>query len=142
MKGHVWDCWNIYQTQERVIRFICSQDTLLFLSGMVLVRTETGQLVMVPQQVLAQAQAKLQQGQTVANITQRPATPTATTTIRVSTATTVGLQSRQHSEPERLEPLDFPESCKCAEKMRLIGQMIIKTIDAFLPSFLFVPLES
>ncbi|XP_041794623.1 transcription initiation factor TFIID subunit 4-like isoform X1 [Chelmon rostratus] len=56
--------------------------------GMVLVRTETGQLVMVPQQVLAQAQAKTQQGQTVANITQRPATPTAGSTIRVSTATT------------------------------------------------------
>nr|XP_046249862.1 transcription initiation factor TFIID subunit 4-like [Scatophagus argus] len=54
--------------------------------GMVLVRTETGQLVMVPQQVLAQAQAK--QGQTVANIAQRPATPTAGATIRVSTATT------------------------------------------------------
>ncbi|XP_072242884.1 transcription initiation factor TFIID subunit 4-like [Leuresthes tenuis] len=54
--------------------------------GMVLVRTETGQLVMVPQQILAQAQAKTQQGQTV--VTQRPATPTATTTIRVSTATT------------------------------------------------------
>lgn len=58
---------------------------------MVLVRTETGQLVMVPQHVLAQAQAKMQQGQTVANIAQRPATPTAATaaTIRVSTATTV-----------------------------------------------------
>ncbi|XP_070763577.1 transcription initiation factor TFIID subunit 4-like [Enoplosus armatus] len=56
--------------------------------GMVLVRTETGQLVMVPQQVLAQAQAKTQQGQTVANITQRPATPTAGATIRVTTATT------------------------------------------------------
>jgi len=56
---------------------------------MVLVRTETGQLVMVPQQILAQAQAKTQQGQTV--VTQRPATPTATTTIRVSTATTVSL---------------------------------------------------
>lgn len=56
---------------------------------MVLVRTETGQLVMVPQQVLAQAQAKTQQGQTVANITQRPATPTAAATIRVSTASTV-----------------------------------------------------
>ncbi|KAI3370946.1 hypothetical protein L3Q82_023492 [Scortum barcoo] len=56
--------------------------------GMVLVRTETGQLVMVPQQVLAQAQAKTQQGQTVANITQRPAAPTAGATIRVSTATT------------------------------------------------------
>ncbi|XP_071317766.1 transcription initiation factor TFIID subunit 4-like isoform X2 [Trachinotus anak] len=58
--------------------------------GMVLVRTETGQLVMVPQQVLAQAQAKTQQAQTVANITQRPATPTAGATIRVTTATTVG----------------------------------------------------
>lgn len=58
---------------------------------MVLVRTETGQLVMVPQQVLAQAQAKTQQGQTVANITQRPATPTAAATIRVSTASTVRL---------------------------------------------------
>lgn len=57
---------------------------------MVLVRTETGQLVMVPQQFLAQAQAKTQQAQ--AGVTQRPATPTAaTTTIRVSTATTVGL---------------------------------------------------
>ncbi|XP_056137905.1 transcription initiation factor TFIID subunit 4-like [Lampris incognitus] len=53
--------------------------------GMVLVRTETGQLVMVPQQVLAQAQAKSQQGQTVANISPRPGTPTAGATIRVST---------------------------------------------------------
>uniref|UniRef100_A0A3B4FAC8 Transcription initiation factor TFIID subunit 4-like n=1 Tax=Pundamilia nyererei TaxID=303518 RepID=A0A3B4FAC8_9CICH len=57
--------------------------------GMVLVRTETGQLVMVPQQVLAQAQAKTQQSQAVTSITQRPATPTAATTIRVSTAPTV-----------------------------------------------------
>lgn len=56
---------------------------------MVLVRTETGQLVLVPQQALAQAQAKLQQSQTV--VTQRPATPLATSTIRVSTTTTVSL---------------------------------------------------
>ncbi|XP_075939357.1 transcription initiation factor TFIID subunit 4-like [Anarhichas minor] len=56
--------------------------------GMVLVRTETGQLVMVPQQVLAQAQAKTQQSQAVANISQRPAAPTAGTAIRVSTAPT------------------------------------------------------
>ncbi|KAM4734731.1 transcription initiation factor TFIID subunit 4-like [Anableps anableps] len=54
--------------------------------GMVLVRTETGQLVLVPQQALAQAQAKLQQGQAV--VTQRPAAPVAASTIRVSTATT------------------------------------------------------
>ncbi|XP_029552930.1 transcription initiation factor TFIID subunit 4 isoform X2 [Salmo trutta] len=54
--------------------------------GMVLVRTDTGQLVMVPQQVLAQAQAKTQQGQAaVSNISPRPATPTAGATIRVST---------------------------------------------------------
>lgn len=58
-------------------------------AGMVLVRTETGQLVMVPQQVLAQAQAKTQQSQAVTSIAQRPATPTAATTIRVSTAPTV-----------------------------------------------------
>ncbi|KAM3842681.1 uncharacterized protein ACN63O_022149 [Diretmus argenteus] len=57
--------------------------------GMVLVRTETGQLVMVPQQVLAQAQAKTQQGQTVANISPRPAAPTAGATIRVSTPSPV-----------------------------------------------------
>ncbi|XP_013882228.1 transcription initiation factor TFIID subunit 4 [Austrofundulus limnaeus] len=54
--------------------------------GMVLVRTETGQLVMVSPQVLAQAQAKIQQGQTA--VTQRPAAPIGTPTIRVSTATT------------------------------------------------------
>ncbi|CAB1313490.1 unnamed protein product [Coregonus sp. 'balchen'] len=54
--------------------------------GMVLVRTDTGQLVMVPQQVLAQAQAKTQQGQAaVSNISPRPPTPTAGATIRVST---------------------------------------------------------
>eukprot|EP00064_Thunnus_orientalis_P021518 superscaffoldBa00006571_g21683 len=64
---------------------------MMFLSpsGMVLVRTETGQLVMVPQQVLAQAQVKTQQGQTVTNITQRPGTPTAGATIRVTTANPV-----------------------------------------------------
>ncbi|XP_029697450.1 transcription initiation factor TFIID subunit 4-like isoform X1 [Takifugu rubripes] len=74
--------------------------------GMVLVRTETGQLIMVPQQVLAQAQAKLQQGQTVANITQRPATPTATTAIRVSTATTAPQTVRlaTPSQPRMVQP--------------------------------------
>ncbi|KAJ8002858.1 hypothetical protein DPEC_G00163330 [Dallia pectoralis] len=54
--------------------------------GMVLVRTDTGQLVMVPQQVLAQAQAKTQQGQAaVSNISPRPTIPTAGATIRVGT---------------------------------------------------------
>ncbi|XP_011492044.1 transcription initiation factor TFIID subunit 4 isoform X2 [Oryzias latipes] len=50
--------------------------------GMVLVRTELGQLVMVPQQALAQAQA---QAQAQNSISPRPATPTTATTFRVST---------------------------------------------------------
>ncbi|XP_072236262.1 transcription initiation factor TFIID subunit 4-like isoform X3 [Leuresthes tenuis] len=50
--------------------------------GMVLVRTEIGQLVMVPQQALAQAQA---QAQAQNNISPRPATPTTGTSFRVTT---------------------------------------------------------
>ncbi|XP_067275218.1 transcription initiation factor TFIID subunit 4 isoform X2 [Pseudorasbora parva] len=46
--------------------------------GMVLVRTEMGQLVMVPQQALAQAQAQN-------SISPRPSTPTSVTTFRVTT---------------------------------------------------------
>ncbi|XP_041652324.1 transcription initiation factor TFIID subunit 4-like, partial [Cheilinus undulatus] len=76
--------------------------------GMVLVRTETGQLVMVPQQILAQAQAKTQQGQTVANITQRPTTPTAGAAIRVSTASpapqTVRLATPAHTRMVQSPP--------------------------------------
>lgn len=48
-------------------------------SGMVLVRTELGQLVMVPQQALAQAQAQNN------NLSPRPATSTAGTPFRVTT---------------------------------------------------------
>ncbi|XP_036399952.1 transcription initiation factor TFIID subunit 4-like [Megalops cyprinoides] len=50
--------------------------------GMVLVRTEMGQLVMVPQQALAQAQA---QAQAQNSISPRPATSTTTTTFRMTT---------------------------------------------------------
>ncbi|KAJ8272291.1 hypothetical protein COCON_G00111500 [Conger conger] len=50
--------------------------------GMVLVRTEMGQLVMVPQQALAQAQA---QAQAQNSISPRPATPTTAATFRVTT---------------------------------------------------------
>uniref|UniRef100_A0A674B1W0 Si:dkey-219c3.2 n=1 Tax=Salmo trutta TaxID=8032 RepID=A0A674B1W0_SALTR len=58
--------------------------------GMVLVRTDTGQLVMVTQQVLAQAQAKTQQGQAaVSNISPQPGIPTAGANIRVSTPSQV-----------------------------------------------------
>ncbi|XP_059421383.1 transcription initiation factor TFIID subunit 4-like isoform X1 [Carassius carassius] len=46
--------------------------------GMVLVRTEMGQLVMVPQQALAQAQAQN-------SISPRPSTPTSGATFRVTT---------------------------------------------------------
>ncbi|XP_047219893.1 transcription initiation factor TFIID subunit 4-like isoform X4 [Girardinichthys multiradiatus] len=50
--------------------------------GMVLVRTELGQLVMVPQQALAQAQA---QAQAQNNISPRPAAPSTGTPFRVTT---------------------------------------------------------
>ncbi|XP_042600464.1 transcription initiation factor TFIID subunit 4-like isoform X3 [Cyprinus carpio] len=46
--------------------------------GMVLVRTEMGQLVMVPQQALAQAQAQN-------SVSPRPSTPTSVATFRVTT---------------------------------------------------------
>lgn len=53
-------------------------------SGMVLVRTELGQLVMVPQQALAQVQAQAQ-AQVQNNISPRPATPTTGASFRVAT---------------------------------------------------------
>uniref|UniRef100_A0A3Q3XFA0 TAFH domain-containing protein n=1 Tax=Mola mola TaxID=94237 RepID=A0A3Q3XFA0_MOLML len=51
--------------------------------GMVLVRTELGQLVMVPQQTLAQVQAQAQ-AQAQNNISPRPATPTTGASFRVT----------------------------------------------------------
>ncbi|XP_014114349.1 PREDICTED: transcription initiation factor TFIID subunit 4-like [Pseudopodoces humilis] len=57
--------------------------------GMVLVRTDTGQLVMVPQQALAQAQMQAQvqtQGQGPANMSPRLSVPTTGPVFRLSTA--------------------------------------------------------
>ncbi|XP_047219894.1 transcription initiation factor TFIID subunit 4-like isoform X5 [Girardinichthys multiradiatus] len=68
--------------------------------GMVLVRTELGQLVMVPQQALAQAQA---QAQAQNNISPRPAAPSTGTPFRVTTpqkgpvAATVAVTSPQQT---------------------------------------------
>lgn len=53
-------------------------------SGMVLVRTELGQLVMVPQQALAQVQAQAQ-AQAQNSISPRPGTPTTGASFRVTT---------------------------------------------------------
>ncbi|TFK14686.1 acetylcholine receptor subunit alpha [Platysternon megacephalum] len=56
--------------------------------GMVLVRTEAGQLVMVPQQVLAQAQVQAQvqtQGQGPASISPRLSVPTSGPVFRLTT---------------------------------------------------------
>ncbi|RLV97365.1 hypothetical protein DV515_00011840 [Chloebia gouldiae] len=57
--------------------------------GMVLVRTDAGQLVMVPQQALAQAQMQAQvqtQGQGPANVSPRLSVPTTGPVFRLSTA--------------------------------------------------------
>lgn len=57
--------------------------------GMVLVRTDAGQLVMVPQQALAQAQMQAQvqtQGQGPASLSPRLSVPTTGPVFRLSTA--------------------------------------------------------
>lgn len=105
-------------TLESGSGFICSTTirtefhhcSCLFSPGMVLVRTETGQLVLVPQQVLAQAQVKAQQGQTA--VAQRQMTPTATSPLRVNAATTVSLNVELPSLPSALTRLVYILSSK------------------------------
>ncbi|XP_039893481.1 transcription initiation factor TFIID subunit 4-like [Simochromis diagramma] len=94
--------------------------------GMVLVRTETGQLVMVPQQVLAQAQAKTQQSQAVTSITQRPATPTAATTIRVSTAPTAPgtPQTVRLATPTQTRMIQPPSTTAAVQKALAVAPSI------------------
>ncbi|XP_061631124.1 transcription initiation factor TFIID subunit 4-like isoform X2 [Phyllopteryx taeniolatus] len=78
-------------------------------AGMVLVRVETGHLVMVPQQVLAQAQAKTQQSPGVTAVPQRPAAPAA---IRVGIAAPApGTPQNIHlATPPQTKPLQSPSS--------------------------------
>uniref|UniRef100_A0A8C3F6I7 Transcription initiation factor TFIID component TAF4 C-terminal domain-containing protein n=1 Tax=Chrysemys picta bellii TaxID=8478 RepID=A0A8C3F6I7_CHRPI len=66
--------------------------------GMVLVRTEAGQLVMVPQQVLAQAQVQAQvqtQGQGPASISPRLSVPTSGPVFRLTTTQIIQSTSAQ-----------------------------------------------
>ncbi|XP_014003646.1 transcription initiation factor TFIID subunit 4 isoform X2 [Salmo salar] len=91
--------------------------------GMVLVRTDTGQLVMVPQQVLAQAQAKTQQGQAaVSNISPRPATPTAGATIRVSTPS----QAVRLASPVQARMLHSPSPISSATQAITVAPVSVK----------------
>ncbi|KAL8179606.1 UNVERIFIED_CONTAM: hypothetical protein K2H54_069521 [Gekko kuhli] len=53
-------------------------------SGMVLVRSENGQLLMIPQHTLAQMQAHAQ-SQPQTTMTPRPATPTSASSVQIST---------------------------------------------------------
>lgn len=52
--------------------------------GMVLVRSENGQLLMIPQQALAQMQAHAQ-AQPQSTMAPRPATPTGAPPVQIST---------------------------------------------------------
>ncbi|XP_074867688.1 transcription initiation factor TFIID subunit 4 [Carettochelys insculpta] len=59
--------------------------------GMVLVRSENGQLLMIPQQALAQMQAQAHaQSQTQNTMTPRPATPTSAPPVQISTVPAPG----------------------------------------------------
>ena len=54
--------------------------------GMVLVRSENGQLLMIPQQALAQMQAQAHaQAQPQTTMAPRPATPTSAPPVQIST---------------------------------------------------------
>lgn len=54
--------------------------------GMVLVRSENGQLLMIPQQALAQMQAQAHaQAQPQTSMAPRPATPTSAPPVQIST---------------------------------------------------------
>lgn len=60
--------------------------TSLFIAGMVLVRSENGQLLVIPQQALAQMQAQAHaQSQPQNTLTPRPATPTSAPPVQIST---------------------------------------------------------
>ncbi|KAI1233495.1 hypothetical protein IHE44_0004676 [Lamprotornis superbus] len=60
-------------------------------SGMVLVRSENGQLLMIPQQALAQMQAQAHaQSQPQNTLTPRPATPTSAPPVQISTVQAPG----------------------------------------------------
>lgn len=74
--------------------------------GMVLVRTEAGQLVLVPQQVLAQAKA---QNQTKAALSPSPATTTTGATIRLTAP--VQQVCDVLSEKEIRQNSTFPHHC-------------------------------
>ncbi|XP_061697150.1 transcription initiation factor TFIID subunit 4-like isoform X2 [Syngnathoides biaculeatus] len=76
-------------------------------AGMVLVRVETGHLVMVPQQVLAQAQAKTQQSPGTTAVPQRPTAPAA---IRAP----VTPQTIRLATPPQAKPLQSPSSSSCS----------------------------
>ncbi|XDV52892.1 hypothetical protein PO909_021540 [Leuciscus waleckii] len=82
--------------------------------GMVLVRTEAGQLALVPQQVLAQAKA---QNQNKGTMSPRPATPTAGAAFRVTTpvaqptTTVITAGARVQPAPQTvLKPSVTPQS--------------------------------
>lgn len=60
--------------------------TSVFVAGMVLVRSENGQLLVIPQQALAQMQAQAHaQSQPQNTLTPRPATPTSAPPVQIST---------------------------------------------------------
>nr|XP_061812405.1 transcription initiation factor TFIID subunit 4-like [Nerophis lumbriciformis] len=77
-------------------------------AGMVLVRIETGQLVMVPQHVLAQAQAKTQQSPAVTAVPQRAAAPAPVRTVPAVSAPRVPPGSIRLAAPTQTGQLQVP----------------------------------
>lgn len=87
MYSAIHEFYSIFCSSVNII-FYCIVIVTLFSLGMVLVRTDAGQLVMVPQQALAQAQMQAQvqtQGQGPTSISPRLSVPTTGPVFRLST---------------------------------------------------------
>ncbi|KAM9816119.1 transcription initiation factor TFIID subunit 4-like isoform X1 [Syngnathus typhle] len=88
-------------------------------AGMVLVRIETGQLVMVPQQVLAQAQAKTQQSPSVTAVPQRPAAP-ATMRVSSTAPAPTAPQNIRLATPPQTRLLQSPSSSSSSSSVQAV----------------------
>ena len=115
--------------------------------GMVLVRSENGQLLMIPQQALAQMQAQAHvQTQPQTTMAPRPATPTSAPPVQISTVQ-VSARAPGGSSPRDVRPAGVPRGRRGAatrghpreaqgSQLRVRAQRN----SAWTPSCLFPPL--
>ena len=102
--------------------------------GMVLVRSENGQLLMIPQQALAQMQAQAHvQTQPQTTMAPRPATPTSAPPVQISTVQ-VSARAPGGSSPRDVLPAGVPRGRRGAATLgRLRGASCASMLGETLP---------